>query len=81
MHVGGSVHRIGRCCSTPPPPPGKSSGEVDDRAILVSGDDIDKDDGDVEDVVEEDERREGVSGRERLPVVCEGTGVAIDSRV
>lgn len=77
LHVGGSVHRIGRCCLTPPSSLERLSGEVDDRAIFVSGDDIDDDDdGDVED--EDVERREGVSALERLPIIGGGTGVAID---
>lgn len=55
LHVGGSVHKICRPApSTPSPvPPAEEwemSGDLDDRAILVSGDD--EEDGDVEEIPE-----------------------------
>ncbi len=48
------MHRIGRDCFSPPPLVGELPGEVDDRAILVSGDD-NEDDDDLEDAETIDE--------------------------
>lgn len=54
LHVGGSVHKIGRLPSIPS---GESevSGDLEDRAILVSGDD-EEEDGDVGEVPDSDLR-------------------------
>lgn len=46
------------------------SGDPEDRAIFVSGDDVDEDKR-PETIDEVDERR-GVSGRARLPMVVDG---------
>lgn len=85
LHVGGRVHRIGRSVAPWVPSPvsfeNEVSGDLDDRAILVSGDDVDEDERlDVLDEVV-DERR-GVNGRARLPIVVAvggECGVAIGS--
>lgn len=66
------MHRIGRCRCGPLSAPCRAL--PSDRAILLSGDE-DEDGGDV---VEMDEWREGVVFLDRLPIVCGGTGVAID---
>lgn len=44
---------------------------------MLSGDE-DEDGGDAVEMDEDVERREGVRFLDRLPIVCGGTGVAID---
>jgi len=65
LHVGGRVHIIG--LSAPSSFENEVSGDLEDRAIFVSGEDVDED-NEPEAVDGADERR-GVSGRVRLPDV------------
>jgi len=67
LHVGGRVHIIGL---SPPSFENEVSGDLEDRAIFVSGDVVDGD-REPEATDEVDERR-GVSGRVRLPDVVGG---------
>ena len=65
LHVGGRVHMIGLSPPSTPSLENEVSGDLEDRAIFVSGDVVD---GDREPEAIDDERR-GVSGRVRLPEV------------